>query len=108
MERAKAMAIESSEIVAATAPGRQGFSPRRRALRACPDRAQSRTGGLQTHGDLRPGCLQGPVMAGEPRRGVPPYTNMATEDETPRGALACLHTGGAGTSCGRGAKGLSA
>ena len=33
---------------------------------------------------------------------------MATEDETPRGALACLHTGGAGTSCGRGAKGLSA
>ena len=33
---------------------------------------------------------------------------MAAEDETPRGALACLHTGGAGTSCGRGAKGLSA
>ena len=78
------------------------------ALRACPDRAQSRTGGLQTQDDLRPGCLRGPVTVGEPRRGVPPYTNMATEDETPRGALACLHIGGAGTSCGRGAKGLSA
>ena len=66
MERAKAMAIESSEIAAATAAG-QGFSPRRHALRACPDRAQSRTGGLQTHGDLRPGCLQGLVMVVEPR-----------------------------------------
>ena len=106
VERAKAMAIGSSEIATASA-GYIGLQPVH-ALRACPDRAQSRTGGLQTQDDLRPGCLRGPVMAGEPRRGVPPYTNMATEDETPRGALACLHTGGAGTSCGRGAKGLSA
>ena len=52
VERAKAMAIGSSEI--ATASAGQGFSP-------CmpdpsgPDRAQSHTGGLQTRDDLRPG-----------------------------------------------------
>ena len=84
VERAKAMAIGSSEIATASA-GYIGLQPVH-ALRACPDRAQSRTGGLQTQDDLRPGCLRGPVMAGEPRRGVPPYTNMAAEDETPRGA----------------------
>ena len=72
VERAKAMAIGSSEIATASA-GYIGLQPVH-ALRACPDRAQSRTGGLQTQDDLRPGCLRGPVMAGEPRRGVPPYT----------------------------------
>ena len=92
MERAKAMAIESSEIAAATAAG-QGFSPRRHALRACPDRAQSHTGGLQTHGDLRPGCLQGLVMVTVGERGS---TGRAPSGGSPSGGAPGAAGGGTG------------
>ena len=95
------MAVESSEV--ATASAGAGLQPVH-AFRACPDRAQSRTGGLQTHDDPRPGRRDW-RWQGNLAEGLRLCTIMAAEDETPRGALTCLHTRGA-SSFGRGATGL--